>query len=276
MRRPIVHLLLGSALFAAIPDRPAQADILGFGDFSNFTINHPDSGSAPSPVSGGIELTTNSVDEFRSIFYDTPQSVSQFTASFTYQAIDGNAGNASQGATFVLLNATTYGSSGPSTVGGGGGEGTDIYGYSGMSHSVGVSLELNTATATGMFTNGAVGGGSTPTAPVNLLSGDPINVTLTYNGTELQATLTDATTSQSYSATYLVNLPGSLGSTVYVGFGAMSGENTYDQQNFTNFQYTTSVVPEPASAALGWTAVGIAATFALARRRFTRPSRVRP
>ena len=50
----------------------AHADILGFGDFSGFTVNQNDSGSAPTASGGTIQLTTLS-REYRSIFYDTPR-----------------------------------------------------------------------------------------------------------------------------------------------------------------------------------------------------------
>ena len=37
---------------------PAHADIIGFGDFSGFTVNQTDSGSAPT-ISNGTILLTN-------------------------------------------------------------------------------------------------------------------------------------------------------------------------------------------------------------------------
>lgn len=69
----------------------ARADVNGFGDFSNFTINRNDTAAVSTltpgvPPGGSIQLTNTGFPERRSIFYNTPQSITQFTASFTYQS----------------------------------------------------------------------------------------------------------------------------------------------------------------------------------------------
>lgn len=71
-----------------------RAQIVGFGNGSNFTLNGYDqpTGQAitnandPPTISSGIlTITTSAAGEGRSAFYNTPQSVAGFTASFIYQ-----------------------------------------------------------------------------------------------------------------------------------------------------------------------------------------------
>ena len=91
MRFPVYSFRIGgmAAVAVALAATGARANINGFGDFSNFTINQSDGVSAPviSIPAGSIKLTVaaNNVTESRSIFCNTPQNISQFTASFTYQ-----------------------------------------------------------------------------------------------------------------------------------------------------------------------------------------------
>ncbi len=233
----------------------AHANITGFGDFSGFTVNVNDSGSAPTVSNGTLHLT-NAGAESRSVFYDTPQNISSpFTASFTYQASGNSYEN--PGACFVLQNSTA----GASAVG------TGWLAYGGMTgKSLGVSLESDSLS--GYYTDANFGGGSLSTSPVSLFSGDPINVTLTYNGTLLQESLLDTTTSASYNTSYLIltNFPAVLGgSTAYVGLtasGGFYGTNQY----FSNFTFST--VPEPSTLAL--LGIGAVSLLAYAWRRRTR------
>jgi hypothetical protein len=249
MKLPRCFLLM-CVLSALATD--ARADINGFGNFSGFTINQNDNGPSPTVSAGNIRLTNaGAVTETRSIFYGTPQPVGHFTASFTYQALNGTVPDEDSGICFVLQNAPTgvhaIGSSFAYYLG---------YGQGNVSPSAASSLELgldfsSVASASGMYTNGSVGVGSAPsTSPVNLESGDPINVTLSYNGSILQETLLDTTTSATYTNGYLTNLPATLGnSTALVGFtGGMNGSFGPDQY-ISNFQFVTSV-PEPSTAIL--------------------------
>lgn len=247
------HQLLAAAL-AAILLVPAvsQADILGFGNFSGFTVNVDDSGSAPTVSGGSIELVNN-VFEARSIFYDTPQNISQpFTASVVYKG-PGPGGNFN-GACLILQNSP----SGAASVTNG------QFGFQNFpGESVGVTLELPGMGngASGYYTDGNYGGGSPSTSPVNLESGDPIELTLSYNGSTLNESLLDLVTSASYSNTFLILTPIStvLGSsTAYVGLGAVSSTSTAWPQSFYNLEFTSSPVPEPSAMAL----MGIGAVIA--------------
>lgn len=254
----LVHFV--SALFAiglvsALPT-PVHADIMGFGNFSGFTVNQNDAGSPPTVSTGAIELTSGGFED-RSIFDDTRQSISEFTASFIYQGFVSGAPNGGVGACFVLQNS----SSGANAVGG-------AFGYVGIpGDSLGVTLELS-GDASGYYTDGNFGGGSPSASPVVLGSNDPIKVTLTYNGSILQDSLLDMTTDASYSNSFLVLTPLSTllgGSSAYVGLSAA----TYDggNQTFSDFQFTNGApVPEPSSLALLGMGAG-ALCFAFCRRR---------
>jgi hypothetical protein len=87
--------------------------------------------------------------------------------------------------------------------------------------------------------------GSSP----DLASGDPILVSLSYNGSTLTETLTDQTTSQTFHTSYAVDLAGVLGSTALVGFTGSTGGGS-SVQTITNFTYAPTSVPEPGSFVL--------------------------
>ena len=66
---------------------------------------------------------------------------------------------------------------------------------------------------------------------INLHSGDYINATLTYNGTTLTMTLTDAITLATWSQSFTINIPAIVGgNTAYVGFTGGTGGLTSSQK----------------------------------------------
>ncbi len=94
-----------------------------------------------------------------------------------------------------------------------------------------------------MYLNGA-----TPTVPavdmtssgVNLLGGDVMNVQLSYNGTTLALTITDATNLKTFSTSWTVNIPGTVGAnTAYVGFTGGTGGLTAIQ-DVLNWTYSSA------------------------------------
>ena len=261
--------LLAAALATAMLSAPVRADIIGFGNFSNFTINQADSSSAPSVSPGSIHLTYSSGDsEDRSIFCDTPQDVTQFTASFTYKS--ANAANTEEaGVCFVLQNA-------PAGLHAIGGNTAGSFGYGNgnpnISNSAAIALELGPLfnqgkSTTGLFTDGTVTLGTQLISPVSLYSGDPINVTLSYDGSILQETLLDTTTAASFTTGYVTNLPSLVGgSTALVGFtAATDGAFSTPDQFLSNFQFTTSPTPEPSTLVL--LGIGVVALLGYAWRR---------
>jgi len=264
--RPAFRAFVASVgLLSAITG--AQAAINGFGDFSGFSYNHTDSATPPAISPGKIDLTGTTGREVRTLFYSTPQNVSSFTASFTYQLLnhrDTYAGNDGFGASFVLENAAA----GPNAIGDANAMGT--YGLSGIGNSAAVTLESYdnfgvNGSNSGYYTNGNVTGGSPSTAPVFPLSGDPINVVISFDGSKLTESMVDSVTLASYRTTILANpLTAVGGTTAYVGFAAVTNGNAYGDQYFSNFAFGPLSVPEPSSAAFAATAAGL---LGLRRRR---------
>ncbi len=207
MKYPASPLYVIAAL-TAIPGlggSAAHADIAGFGDFSGYRINQNDSATPPAlfPAQDRIQLTVLGQAQRRSIFANATQNITQFIASFRYQAL--NAGNAA-GASFVIQNDPR----GAAAVNPGPGFGG--FGFGGIAVSAGITLELGTTTGfSGLYTNGNVGGGSFNTSPVNLASGHFIDVSLVYNGSTLREIVTDVTTGGMFDRTYALNPAGHCG-----------------------------------------------------------------
>lgn len=250
LRIRILSLIFFAA--AALATNVTHASIMGFGDFSGFSVNQSDGDSAPTVAPGLIHLTNQGTGEVRSIFSLAQQDISKFTASFTWRAL-GNPTNAPTfGACFVVQDRSAMvvadNAEGIST----------LFGYSNWSGvvapSAAISLEYGhlsaNSSSTGFYTDANVGNGALSTAPVNLFSGDPINATISYDGHTLTETLTDSVTSASTTNSFITNLPSILGaSTAYVGFTADTVGND-GAQDFSNFQFTSGVVPEPSSILL--------------------------
>ncbi len=155
-----------------------------------------------------------------------------FNASFVYQE-NAAAGNPADGVAFVLQNS----SSGAGALGG---LGVGL-GYSGITPSAAVEINIyapNTI-GTAYATNGAAGPYTSTTATVNPASGDPIAVTLSYNGaSSLTETMSDTVTGQTYSHTYATaNIASAVGGGLaYIGFTGGDGGAT-SNQFISNFSY---------------------------------------
>ncbi|HXM65052.1 MAG TPA: fibronectin type III domain-containing protein [Terriglobales bacterium] len=189
-----------------------------------------------------LRLTDGGGGEASSAFYTTPVNVQSFTTNFSFQMTDANA----DGMTFVIQNgaATSLGEAG------------EYLGYGEIGNSVAVKFDIfNNAgegtDSTGMYVNGA-----TPTVPavdmtssgVVLLSGDVMNVQLSYNGTTLTLTITDATTSAKFTTSWTVNIPTTVGSTTaLVGFTGGTGGTT-SIQDVLSWTYNTGSNTNPPPA----------------------------
>ncbi len=193
---------------------------------------------ANTPVAfnnGVLTLTDGINSEARSQFFNQPQYVGAFEASFTSQFAQGSTTVPADGAAFVLQNDPR----GAAATGAGGGD----LGVGGAI-TPSVELELNIyPSATGgvgysVNTNGSIGPNK-PTGSLVLTSGDPINVTVFYaQGQPLSLVLTDAVAGTSFATSInvgnLTNLVG--GSTAYVGFtGGTGGDNAI--QTISNFSF---------------------------------------
>lgn len=216
-------LFLLSAI--TLPCDALRADITGFGAAGmGFSLN---GGAA---VNNGVAtLTDGGINEARSLFYGTRQSIAGFNVSFTYQE-SASVVATGEGIAFVVQSdsrqAQAVGRNGTS-LGYGGGLGTTA-----VSPSAAVQFNLLnvagvTASSTGFATNGALTG--TPyglLTSTNLGGGSPIQVNLRYDGATLSETLTNLTSgavspTYSYAAGNLANLLGS--DTAYVGFTGSTG-----------------------------------------------------
>jgi hypothetical protein len=220
----------------------ARADINGFGDFSGFTLNQGDAGTPPAVSANSLQVTSGP-SQYRSIFFNTPQSVGSFSASFDYRAPGGVR---YLGVTFVLQNAAAGVHALGSTALG-------SFGYQGVTNSVGVTLQNEfdgNTTRTGIFSGGVLGGGALATDPVHLYSGSTIHVTLTYNGTLLTETLHDLGSGNVFSTSALLNIPGLVGgATALVGLTADGGSGVGSHDQFIS-DLRFGAVPAPSSLAI--------------------------
>ncbi len=114
----------------------------------------------------------------------------------------------------------------------------------GINPSAGIDLNLyNNVNQTGYDTNGNIGSPTTINN-VNLHSGDPVNVSVTYNSqSQVMAwTLTDTVASTTFSTSQSgVNLQSVLsGSSAFIGFSGGDG-GAVSTQKISNFTYTPAV-----------------------------------
>ncbi len=226
------------------------APIVTFADTNNWSLQGV--GFVPvfsTDASGSnmLTLTTDLINETASAFYKIGQYIGAFKASFTYTP---SGSLQADGATFCFQNSTV----GAAALGGGGGN----LGYVGITNSAALAMNIYSPNIIGI--GFASGGGSAPTFmatdPVNIATGDPIQVQLSWagiihtngtNGTSpLQVTLTDATAGTAYSTNLVVgDITALVGDTVaYVGLTAATGGSSA-QQDIDNFSF--QYVPAPAA-----------------------------
>jgi len=205
------------------------------GDFSNgFTgaTGLQLNGSA-ALVGSLLRLTNGGSNQAASAFTTTKVGVAQFSTSFDFKLTNANA----DGFTFAIQGAS------PTRIGGAGGG----LGYQGMGNSVAIKFDLYNnvgegSNSTGLYTNGVV-----PTAAgsidlsrlgIDLHSGHTFNVGMSYDGTTLKVTITDKATLVSATQSYLINIPGMVGPTAYIGFtGGTGGASAI--QDILAWTYTT-------------------------------------
>ena len=185
-----------------------------------------------------IQLTDlTQVSEVGAAWYVAPVNIQSFTTSFTMKFTDALA----YGMAFVIQNqnaASTDTSSlqvsgGPYNLGGP----IDGLGYQDTMSSVAVTFDLFTGSGnvTGIYTNGAVPTTSpTPITGITLASGDPINVTLTYDGTTLSLSMEDTVTGGEFSTSWPIDIPAAVGGdTAYIGFTGTTNWNQDAIQTIT-------------------------------------------
>jgi hypothetical protein len=174
-----------------------------------------------SVAGSALQLTdTAATGETHSVYYSTKLADSSFVTDFGFQITDPVA----DGFTFCIQNSSA------TALGSGGGQ----LGYQYITNSVALKFQLlNTGDVNnvGLYTGGSavstVGNLIGIAVPgLSLLSGDVFHAHLSYNGSNLALTLTDATRANhlSVTETYAVNIPSAVGaSTAWFGFTATSG-----------------------------------------------------
>jgi hypothetical protein len=190
-----------------------------------------------------LRLTDTGKNEAGSAFISAPIGVQTFTTDFSFQLSDASA----EGFTFAIqgVGATALGPSG-----GGLGYGANKPGGTpGIANSVAVKFDIHGEAGEGTDSTGLYIDGASPTTPalkmtssgVALLGGDVFNVHMTYDGTTLTMTITDATNfSQTFTSSWAINIPGTVGSnTAYVGFTGSTGGLTAIQE-ILDWTYVTS------------------------------------
>jgi hypothetical protein len=212
--------------------------------------------------SARLRLTDGGGFEARSAFFSTLINVQSFTTSFSFQITPASPATA-DGFTFTIQGNSAM-ALGPA--GGGLGYGPDTpTGAPGIPKSVAVKFDLYNNAGEGVDSIGIYTNGASPTTPtqdmtssgVNLHSGDVFKVQMTYSGTSLAMTITDAMTGKSFSTTFLnVNIPSLVGgNTAFAGFTGGTGGVTATQEiiSWTYSSSTTSKTPiqyEPESSTL--------------------------
>jgi hypothetical protein len=245
----------------------SRASITGFNNGVGWQQNGAGyifGGGGTSITGDQLTVTTVNVSGNNSAFFETPQPIQDFSANFTYtDAANGNGGrNGGNGMAFVLQNdsrgPTVYTYGGGATLGYGAGFNAAIAPSVAVEFNIDAIFFPNAGTAFGI--NGSTGPYGT-TGSVSINSGDPIAVTVSYNGTYLTAFSQDTITGAYYIQSTSINLS-YIGTKAYVGFTGGSGLDTATQL-VSNF--TFNAVPEPSTFILG--ALGALGLFAVARRR---------
>jgi hypothetical protein len=186
-----------------------------------------DNGNA-APFQTSLQLTDGGKHEAGSAFYSKPVNVEAFTTDFTFQLAPSPPSGfiyMADGMTFTIQNE------GASALGRAGGS----LGYAGIGKSVAIKFDLHNNAGEGLDSTGLYVDGALPTIPsidltgtgINLHSGDPFQAHLTYDGANLNMTLTDTVTSAKWTHSFPIDIPNAVGSTTaFVGFTAATGGST--------------------------------------------------
>jgi hypothetical protein len=224
--------------------------VITLGDGTGWTTNSNGGGfTPPNPSISANQLTLvdGSAGEAASAFYNAPQYIGGFIASFDYAP--SGSGNPADGITFCLQN------DGLNALGGGGG----ALGYGGLTSAVAFEMNIfsNVGRGVQVSTNGTTGGYLDIT-PVDLLSGNPIYVQLYYAQGVLQVFLEDSVTLDLFATNIPVNIPAGVGGeSAYIGFTGADGGNS-STEIVQNFQYSSTSTPElsistaPGQAVISW------------------------
>jgi hypothetical protein len=217
--------------------------VVTFDDYTNWTLQG--TGITPTLSGNVLTLTDNNANEAASAFYNIAQYVDGFNASFTYTP---SGSLAADGITFCIQNSTA----GPAALGANGGN----LGYFGINNSLAFQLNIYTnatgGVGIGIGTNGTIARPFLSVAPINLASGDPININLYYMQGLMQVSLTDTVASVSFATNFTISSSDSIwGDSVgYVGFTGADG-GSVSMQQVSNFAFVPAAVPLLSMASSG-------------------------
>jgi Legume lectin domain len=182
-----------------------------------------------------LRLTNGFQSQTASAWYTTPVNVQTFTTDFTFQLTNATA----DGFTFAIQNAgtTAIGSCGAGLAYGS----STCSSQPGIGSSVAVKFDLFQNSHEGNNSTGLYTDGATPTDPsttlgngVSLHSGNIMKVHITYDGTTLTMTITDTVTNATFTTSWPINIPSTVGSgTAYAGFTGATGGQTSTQEIIT-------------------------------------------
>jgi len=194
----------------------------------------------PSIANNVLEITQNTGGQANSFFYDTPMYCGAFQASFTYQ-MPAFTTSPADGFTFCLQNDPA----GVNALGGGGGalgysdveNGTTPY----ITNSLAVGFDLYNGHTRGweVISEGYSAYAYTSYAPVSLISGDQIGVSINYDGNTITVGLADSSAGTTYTNSQVIGPISQYvgGNTALIGFtGGTGGDES--QQNISSFLYT--------------------------------------
>lgn len=224
------------------------------------TGNNGSANSVPIIANNMVTLTAGAGNEDSSCFLSAPVYVGAFAASWIYQDVGGGGAD---GMAFVLQTDPR----GPVTLGGGGGQ----LGYGGITPSLGLEFNIysgnapsTTSSGIAFRANGVTGKPYDDATPVSPASGNPIAVSVRYDGATAFVTLSNMVTSAVFTTNYAADVPGILGTNIaYVGFTGASGGVASEQQvsNFTFGSLYTLTLQSAGSSGftLSWpaSAVGV-------------------
>jgi hypothetical protein len=224
----------------AVTSTVASVTILSRLEFNDYGSGWSGSGTAQFPFSDYLQLTDGGGGA-AGAFFSAPVYIGGFQASFTYEDIGGGGAD---GMAFVVQNDAR----GDTALGGGGGG----LGYNGITNSAALEFNIYSGNGVGFAvrTNGVTGPPYASTGPVNLASGDPIDVSLSYLNGVLSLTLSDATAHTSFTTNLSLNIPALVGGpTAFVGFTGGEGAIT-SQQFVSDFTYVglIGLAIEPAAS----------------------------
>jgi len=255
------------------PNNPGQggqsAALHGVPQINGGTLHLTSAQGAPGTFdANGVTYNTFYGSERTSAFFNQPQYVGSFTASFLYQNNGPNPNPQSFGpgdAFIFVVQNDPRGASALGNNGAGYGDSSGQLSGTAIMPSAGINYSLFTGFGTprgpALVQNGNnddPNNRPVPSGSVDLASGDPIAVNISYNGTTLSESLVDTVTHAAFSTSYPIDLVSQLGSAYgYVGFTGGTGAAVEDQY-FSNFTYSTSVSQTPVNAGPKITVTAIA------------------